>query len=355
MEQRKRHRSPGKLQLPTGVGLEQWELEKAQFQNPRIKALLICVKLLDEVLESNYAILHCSPRRVQEVWTNVLKTSAILRDTFAPLIEVQSALPQLDEACRTSEMFLTILEEEVLVELNRFPADIPADRLEEVRKLLCVASGQMQTFLQDTLGVLMAADPRSQHDADYFLSRRFAHDVDESRWLQASVLELEQYLQTLADAPDHLAAAIRAVAEEKAVPSNSQWEPVASLLDELIEGVSPYLRRVLGLRGIRLGEMEHLEHHATELPTLSRILIELYRAAVAATSGLAAENEEAAELERALQERNHVILSYQLVRLMRGVEAQLRDLLSFVAIWRQGIQHRRALSWASEDETEQAP
>ena len=51
------------LTLPDGVTVAHWGLEKVTTQNPRIRAFLGCIKLLGGVLESNYAILHCSPER----------------------------------------------------------------------------------------------------------------------------------------------------------------------------------------------------------------------------------------------------------------------------------------------------
>ena len=49
------------VELPAGVSAAKWALERRNWQNPRIRSILGCVELLDSVLESNYAILHCSP------------------------------------------------------------------------------------------------------------------------------------------------------------------------------------------------------------------------------------------------------------------------------------------------------
>jgi hypothetical protein len=46
--------------LPPGVSKADWFFEQRRWQNPRIRHLLNCVRMLDEVLESNYSILHCS-------------------------------------------------------------------------------------------------------------------------------------------------------------------------------------------------------------------------------------------------------------------------------------------------------
>jgi len=47
--------------LPEGVTAADWGLERVRVQNPSIRSYLGCIRLLEEVLDSNYAILHCSP------------------------------------------------------------------------------------------------------------------------------------------------------------------------------------------------------------------------------------------------------------------------------------------------------
>ncbi|MEE8138645.1 MAG: hypothetical protein V3T81_07240, partial [Thermoanaerobaculia bacterium] len=48
----------GELVLPPGLMEEEWELERTQLQDPRLRAFLDCLRLLDDVLESDYSILH---------------------------------------------------------------------------------------------------------------------------------------------------------------------------------------------------------------------------------------------------------------------------------------------------------
>ena len=38
------------VELPEGVSLAEWALEKVRWQNPRIRCLLGCIRLLDDVL-----------------------------------------------------------------------------------------------------------------------------------------------------------------------------------------------------------------------------------------------------------------------------------------------------------------
>ncbi len=80
----------------------------------------------------------------------------------------------------------------MIADIERYP-DLPnSAQLPEVRKLLCVSIGKIHPFLRNTLGEILANDPRSRHDADYFLSRRFAKDIEESEWLYSSVFELRE-------------------------------------------------------------------------------------------------------------------------------------------------------------------
>ena len=86
------------VSLPKGVTLPQWTLEKYRWQNPRIRSLMGCVKLLESVLESNYAILHCSPVRLHEIWRQVLQVAELIQTELAALFTYPSVIPPLEEA-----------------------------------------------------------------------------------------------------------------------------------------------------------------------------------------------------------------------------------------------------------------
>ena len=55
------------IALPRCVTAAEWALERNQFQNARIRTLLGAIGLLERVMDSNVAILHCSPARAREV------------------------------------------------------------------------------------------------------------------------------------------------------------------------------------------------------------------------------------------------------------------------------------------------
>jgi len=348
--------APPKELLPRGVTVTEWALEKKNVQNPRIRALLGCLKLLDEVLESNFAILHCSPRRIEEIWKQVRKVTETMRIDVAPLLAKESKIPKIEEARAAAEVYMQMLEDGLFGQIDRFPDKVPEDRFDDLRRLLCVATGQLQSFLQDTLGDLLASDPRSLHDTDYFLSRRFALDVYESEWLHTSVINLEEYLNKLSFGPELLVETARSMQVQRRIPGHEQWQGIGALLEELTSDLTPALKKTIGLRGIRLSEMELLEHHATEIPILCRVLKELYQTArltVVATEHAAQDPVPAGEDQDQGQDNSaewfdpaYSVLANQMTLVMRAVEAQLRDLISFVPVWRQGIEHRRALSWS---------
>ena len=153
------------LNLPEGLTASDWTFEKIRWQNPRIRAFLGCIRLLGGVLESNYAILHCSPERLREIWGKVRQVGELIRNEMAPLLRVTSRFPAIEEARQHAELFLDILSSSVLADLEGFSAEVGQDQLIKVRKLLCVSIGKLHSFLQDAFGEIMASDPRSLHNA----------------------------------------------------------------------------------------------------------------------------------------------------------------------------------------------
>src|ERR1051325_7505951 len=86
------------IELPEGVTALDWALERVNFQNPRIRAFLGCIRLIEDVLESNYALLHCSPERLLDIWHKVRQVAKLIRTRIAPLLETPSKIPPLEEA-----------------------------------------------------------------------------------------------------------------------------------------------------------------------------------------------------------------------------------------------------------------
>lgn len=344
------------IQLPEGLTLTDWTIEKVRWQNPRIRTFLGCIRLLGGVLESNYAILHCSPERLQEIWRKVRQVGELVRTEMAPLLRTRSRFPSLEEARQRAELSLDMLSDSVLSDLEKFSAEVPTQQLIKVRKLLCVSIGKIHAFLQDAFGEIMAKDPRSFHDADYFLSRRFPQDLEEAEWLHATVSRLSEYMEKLDPSRARRLSALTAnIAREKTLPVGLSWEQVTELLEQLTDGLAPKLKEVLALRGIRFYEMEILDRYAVEIPTQCRVLIELHasgRRAIEKMKG--AFNGSLPEREQSVRdlESCHAAFSGRLVTLMREIDTELQDLNAFVPIWLDGITKRRALLLKGSSEKE---
>ncbi|MEM7352969.1 MAG: hypothetical protein AAF657_19385 [Acidobacteriota bacterium] len=335
------------LNLPAGLTITDWTIEKIRWQNPRIRTFLGCIRLLGGVLESNYAILHCSPERLQEIWRKVRQVGELIRAEMAPLLRVPSRFPALEDARQRAELSLDMLSDSVLADLDQFSADVDSKQLIRVRKLLCVSIGQIHGFLQDTFGEIMASDPRSFHDADYFLSRRFPQDLEEAEWLHATVSRLWEYLEQMIASPDRRLSSLAAdIAKSQALPVGQTWHEAIGFLEELINGLTPKLKEVLALRGIRFYEMEILDRYAAEIPTQCQVLMELHatgRRAIEQMKGSV--NGSLPEREQSVRdlEACHAAFSGRMVGLLREIDTELQDMSAFIPIWLDGITKRRAL------------
>ena len=342
------------IPLPPGVSAAEWALERLRWQNPRIRAFLGCIRLLQGVLESNYAILHCSPERLFDIWTKVRKVAELLRTQVGPLLAAPSQIPELEVARRGAELSLAILEDQVLARLDRMPAELPEDRILELRKLLCVSIGQIHSYLQDTFGELMAADPRSLHDSDYFLSRRFPRDIEEAEWLHSTVMRLKEYLDDLVRSrPAGLDDMLQDMRDRRRLPGEDDWKQVQRFLSRLTEGLVSKVHEVLALRGIRFDEMEVLDRYATEVPIRCETLLVLFEGARETLDRMASDvGDSLPEREQAERDRAacHAALSRRLGELLREVDQSVRDLVAFVPLWLSSIEKRRALMFQRTEE-----
>jgi hypothetical protein len=313
----------------------EWAIEKVRWQNPRIRVLLGSVRSLDGVLESNFAILHCSPARLLEIWDTVRTVCSVVQTEVTPLMERPSMLPALDEAVRNARDTLTFLDGELFTPLDRFPDRPEEHQFDELRKTLCVTIGKLHGFLVDTLGEILAADPRSQHDVDYFLARKFPRDVEESEWLETSIHRLESDLVRL-NAQRHadLGSVIDMMAKSGQLPSSEVWQRLADFLVLLESDFTPKLKSIVGLRAIRFGELEVMQAHARDLPESCRVVGELHATASVVLDTLTGSTGRgdsqtirgvAADVER--------VLCSRIITCLRVVEDELRDLAAFVPLW----------------------
>ena len=333
----------------------EWHVEKNQWQNPRIRALLGSVRSLDGVLESNFAILNCSPTRMLEIWDTVRQVCCVLDTEVTRLMSPSSTLPDLDAALGTARERLTFLESEVFVHIRGFPDRPEEHEFDALRRTLCVVIGKLHSFLVDTLGEILAADPRSTHDTDYFLARKFPRDVEEAEWLQTSVCRLDLELRRInADRHAILGIVIDEMRLSNRLPSLEAWHRLAAYLDALGNDFAPRLKGILGLRGIRIDELDVLEAHAGDLPETCRLIDELHGTARIIlknlTNSIADPTDTRDTGEAAMTIVEHSRCARIIVHL-QAVEDELRDLAAFVPLWLRNVEQRRALMLRPKNES----
>jgi hypothetical protein len=278
----------------------------------------------------------------------------VVQSKITPLMERPSSLEELDEAVQNARDTLTFLEDEVFTQLDRFPARPEETEFEELRRTLCVSIGKLHGFLINTLGEILAADPRSQHDVDYFLARKFPRDVEESEWLQTSVYRLNTELEKLnARRYADLDAVIDDMTKSGQLPSSEEWDRLTAFLVALETDFARELKSIAGLRAIRIGELEVLQTHARDLPESCRVACELYDTAGAVLDKLTASldgnhrpanSEMAADVER--------VLCSRITTCLRSIEDELRDLTTFIPLWLSNLDKRRALMLRPREEDE---
>lgn len=339
---------PVQIALPEGVSANDWALERVNAQNPRIRAFLGCIRLLDGVLESNYAILHCSPERLLDIWQKVRQITDVIRHRIGPLLDAPSKISPLEDARQNAQSSLDLLERHVLREIDRYPEKVAPDQLPEIRKLLCICIGQIHAFLQDTFGEVMAKDPRSLHDSDYFLSKRFPKDIEEAEWLHATLLRLRSYLDKLDQVrPQHLTHPSDQMRREETLPTRPSWRGTKAFLEILLNGLTPKLKEILPLRGVRFYEMELLDRYAMELPTRCRITIELHEMGSETVDAMKATTPSTARSDREQGVRDllacHAVLSRRVAVLLTEIDKLFQDLVAFVPLWLEAVEKRRAL------------
>ncbi len=334
------------IPLPPGVTVVDWETERIRWQNPRIRSFLGCLNLLEEVHESDYTILHCSPERLDEIQRKVSLVAATIRNELAELLDARSVIPDLDQALTAAHLSVSALAGTGLADLNRIiGGEVDEQRLDQ-RKLLCVVIGHINSFLQDNLVRVLASDPRSQHDTDYFLSKRFTRDIEESEWLHHSVSTFATFLREHDRERPALAAAAQLIRQDEMVPSAEPWRKLARYLHSLSDELSPRLNAVLKLPGIRVDEIEALEQYAVEIPVTSRVILELGTAARKAASQVKRHGGPGRpEREQAVRDliTLHAHFSRRIRQLLETLDQALQGLRVFVPFWLHSLEGRRAL------------
>ena len=340
------------VELPQGVTAADWGLERVRVQNPSLRSYLGCLRLLEEVLDSNYAILHCSPERVLKIWSQARQVCHLMRTELLPTLSEPSVIPGLDEARRHAASVYQALADTVLTDMERYEQPLRAGQLPKVRKLLCVLMGKIYAFLRDTFEEIVATDPRSRHDADYFLSRRFTLDIEESEWLYSSVCEVHELLAGVERASTtQLGELVVRMRQERMIPPDSVWERARRLLGILLGEVMPKLKEVLSLRGTRVNDMESLQSQATQVSAYSQSVMDTYtvgREVIEELKGVGGPTLH--EREQRVQDLIgcHRVVSGRMVAHLTALQASLHDLTAQVGASKAGIEKRRALMLARD-------
>lgn len=306
------------------------------------------------MLESNFAILHCSPTRLFEIWDVVRQVCTVLSTEVRQLMEQPSILPDLDTAVRNARSKIAFLDSEVFAHLERFEDRPEETEFDPLRRTLCVAIGKLHGFLVDTLGEILAADPRSHHDVDYFLARRFPRDVEEAEWLLTSVCRLHAELKYI-DSERHsiLGSVIDEMSRTGRLPSSDDWQRVTVYLTALETEFAPKLQGIIGLRGIRIDELEVLQAHASELPESCRLINQLYTMAdeILETLDNTPDRSYDPVARAGAIETVEIVLGRRIVARLRAIEDELRDLAAFIPLWLKSVENRRALMLRPKDDS----
>lgn len=313
-------------------------MEKVRQQNPTIRAFLGCIRLLDELVETDYHLLHCSPLRLREVWLEVRELAGVLRQRLSPALRGSSQIPELEEARRRAATALEMLDRTLLAEIDSVSEGAASGEPMALRKLLCVAMGQLQTFLAESFSRVVAADPRSMHDVDYYISRRFPRDIEESEWLYETVIDLNTQLQALEPHRRRLLeATAETMAETGELPSRETWSEASIFMVGLYNDLAGRLKEILSLHGVRFEEMSSLNRYAVEIPTRCLKVFEIHELSCEVFLVLDGDDAEA-------RRECRLAVCRRLARLMGELDRTLRDLIAFVPLWIHNLEKRRTLT-----------
>ncbi len=197
------------------------------------------------------------------------------------------------------------------------------------------------------MGEILGSDPRSQHDSDYYLSKRFAQEIEESEWLYSSVYELRDYVDELQKTcSDEFKEIMVGMKTDQMITHQAAWEQTRKLIDLLLGGLTPKLKEVLAHRSIRLIEIQRMDGYAFEIPHRCKALMEVYETGREVIEGIKASAGTAlGEREQSVRDltSTHRVVSARMTVLLSRVDDTLRDLAAFIPTWMAAIESRRCL------------
>jgi len=324
--------------LPEGVSAADWALERGRTQNPCIRTVLECLHLLECLDRFNYFILHCSPDELVRLRDRVQRVIVLFEREGLPRLREASCIFALAEARNA-----TVAAYETL--LRNSPEELGDGSSPGVgtdstaRKALSRTIGQLQGVLEDAFGRLMAADPRSHHAADYFLSRQFARHVTETETLYGLVFDLEAFLRGQGTVGTRAMSTLATTLIRGGTPpARAAWAPVVQFLRLVREELLPRLEALVVMQGIRFNEARVLDELGLRLRVLGEVILEQQTnlTEIAVRAGREVVSDAAAMGSR-------LILSQRLGSKLLDFEIQYRALREFVPTWLQNLETRRAL------------
>ena len=114
----------------------------------------------------------------------------------------------------------------------------------------------------------------------------------------------------------------------------------------LLNGLTPKLKEILPLRGVRFYEMELLDRHAMELPPVAVSCSSCTRSASRPwRRSRRRRAPRARNREQGVRDllRCHAVFSRRIASLLNEIDTVLHDLVAFVPLWLEAVEKRRAL------------
>ncbi|MEZ5332334.1 MAG: hypothetical protein R2991_09845 [Thermoanaerobaculia bacterium] len=331
---------PGRKQLvlPQGVSEADWASERARTQNPCIRAVLACVRRLEQLDSLNYFILRCSPEQLVQLREKLDGIVTLFEVEGLPRLREPSSIPALGRARRRAERAYSQLRAGDLARLDREPIE-RSGAGPEARRALSRTIGKLERYLEDTYGRLMAADPRSRHGEGYFLSKQFARHVRDTETLYGLVFDLDAFLE---EQGQSVTRSVSALAETlmrgESPPVRTAWTPVVQFLRSVREDLAPRLAALVVMQGIRFQEARILDDLGLRLRVLAEVVLEQQ-----VNLSEVEFRELRADGAGDSQASSRLVLSQRLARNLRDLDTEYRKLREFVPSWLTNLEARRAL------------
>lgn len=324
--------------LPQGVSDADWVSERVRTQNPCIRAVLECVHRLERLDRLNYFILRCSPEQLMQLREKLEGIVALFEREGLPRLREPSSIPELGRARRRAERAYAELRAGDLTRLGREPIG-GGEVGPEARRALSRTIGKLEGFLEETYGRLMAADPRGQRDADYFLSKQFGRHVTDTETLYGLVFDLEAFLEEQGAVATRSVSALAAILiRGGSPPFRTAWTPVVQFLRTVREELVPRLAALVVMQGIRFHEARILDELGLRLRVLAEVVLEQQVNLAEVESRFAQ-----ADVAGDSRTSSRLVLSQRLARNLLELDTEYRKLREFIPAWLKNLEGRRAL------------